>query len=289
MAFIDGVAVRFEDLPNPVATTGDIVTVFSPLNVSASEAIPSVSTSDSVTVFMGQVSPTFEYSDGYQDGEVYGFSSPREKTTEPVTLGETDDDKKTISFTMFSTEGRPASGIYGEGDVCSPSVSQIQTNRDLAGYANAAGTFVHLGDGKYRYTYSNSEVSSGGGEGNIWLRVKVPGFRTAVLRTPIRAVPSPGDIRDAIFTAARSGHITTGTVGEGVAIATAMLQGNFYMDTVTNTASGQTLSRIRCFLTGAAAGAATFGGSGEGEFATFLVTTTYSDPDQIATHRVVQQ
>lgn len=101
---------------------------------------------------------------------------------------------------------------------------------------------------------------------------------------------SVADIRDAILDAARSGHVTLGTVGEGIAIATSLLQGNFYMDQTNNTnPNGQTSARIRCFHTGSAAAAATPGGSGEGEFATFVVTTTYSGPSKITDHRVVQQ
>jgi hypothetical protein len=34
---------------------------------------------------------------------------------------------------------------------------------------------------------------------------------------------------------------------------------------------------------------ATPGGTGQGEFATFLVTTTYVGPNKIVTHKVVQQ
>jgi hypothetical protein len=169
-----------------------------------------------------------------------------------------------------------------------PVAGQVQTNRDLAGYVNSAGAFAHLGDGSYRYTFATSEVVAGD-EGNVWLRVKVPGFRTVVLRVPLRIASSATAIRDAIFNAARSGHVTTGTIGEGVAVAVALLHGNFYMDQVTDTSNGQTLSRIRCFHTGAATTAATSGGSGEGEFATFLVTTAYAGPNQMATHRVVQQ
>jgi len=107
----------------------------------------------------------------------------------------------------------------------------------------------------------------------------------------INAVSTAGKtaIAAAVLDAARSGHVTLGTVGEGIALATSLLQGNFFIDEVTNGANGPTAQRLRCFLTGTATSSATSGGSGEGEFATFLVTTTYAGVNQIQTHRVVQQ
>lgn len=293
MAFLDGQAVRFEDLPSPIATAVDMAVVLEGVEVQINEALPAStppSISDLVNVLDGQESRTFDYADGYEDGVNFGYGSQREKTMPPIAPGEADVDKRTIGFHLYAIGGQPASGIPGEGQICSPSSSEIQTNRDLAGYLNAAGTLSHIGDGEYRYTFAPAEIASLGGEGNIWLRIKVPGFKTAVFRIPLRVPePSANEIRDAIFDAARSGHITAGTIGEGVAIATAMLQGNFYMDQVVNTGSGQTSSRIRCFHTAAAVAAATSGGVGEGEFATFVVTTTYSGVNQIIAHRVVQQ
>jgi len=293
MAFLDGQAVRFQDLPSPIATTSDLVDVLSGVEVLIANALPAStppSISDLVDVLTGQESRTVDYDDGFENGERFGFASPREKTMPPVAPGEADVDRRTFSFRLYTITGQPASGILREGDVCAPSASQIQTNRDLVGYINATGTFTHIADGEYRYTLAAGEIAAPGGEGSIWLRIKVPGFRTAIFRVPLRiAEPSANEIRDAVLNAARSGFTGTGTIGEGVAIGVALLQGNFYMDTVTNTSNGQTLSRIRCFNTGAAAGSATAGGFSEGEFATFIVTTSYTGPSKIATHRVVQQ
>jgi len=230
------------------------------------------------------------YDDGFVIGELYGSRSQREIRTQPVSIGESDAKKRRISFHMYNLDGLPASGLLGEGKVCAPSVSQKQTNRDLVGFVNSTGTFTHVGNGVYAFTYTAAEVAAPGGEGNIWFRVKVPGFRTVLLRTPLRsAFSTTTEMRDAVLNAVRSGFVATGSVGEGVAITTALLQGNIYVDTVTNTANGQTSARVRCFHTGAAAQAATQGGSGQGEFATFLVTTSYTGVNKIADHRVVQQ
>jgi hypothetical protein len=286
VAFIDGIAVTVTDL-GLAATISDAVTVV--VGVIDSTTPPLISLSDLVAVFAGVQSNTYSYPDGYIAGEMIGSTSARETVMPPIVIGETDNDKKTIGFHLYTSEGLPASGIYGQGGIVSPAAGELQTNRDLAGYVNATGTFSHVGDGEYRYTFANSEVSAGS-PGNIWLRIKVNGYRVLTIRTPIRnPLPTETEIRDAILNAARSGHVTSGTIGEGVAIGVALLQGNFYMDQVVNTGNGQISSRIRCFHTAAAAAAATQNGTGQGEFATFLVTTSYVGVNNIATHRVVQQ
>jgi hypothetical protein len=97
-------------------------------------------------------------------------------------------------------------------------------------------------------------------------------------------------IVNAVLDELLSGHAVIGSVGDGIAIAAGLLQGNFFMDQTNNTdPNGQTAARLRVFRTGIAAQAATDGGSGQGEFASFTVTTTYVGPNKIATHRVVRQ
>lgn len=100
------------------------------------------------------------------------------------------------------------------------------------------------------------------------------------------AIPTVSNILDALLTS----HAVEGSVGDGIAIAAGMLQGNFFMDEVNNTdANGQTSCRIRLFRTKTAVAAATSGGSGEGEFKTFVVSTSYSGVNKIVTHRSVEQ
>ncbi|MEK7152412.1 MAG: hypothetical protein AAB834_00560, partial [Patescibacteria group bacterium] len=198
-----------------------------------------------IGVFVAEQAPG--YPAGYTDGERSGFSSLQETEMYPIRPGETDPDKKIVDFYIYTVTGLPASGALGEGAVFVPSVGEVQVNRDLAGYVNSAGTFAQISDYKYRYTFSDAEIA-GSTEGNIWIRLKRTGYRTVVRRVPLRLEPpSAAMARDAILDAARSGHIGTGTIGEGVAAAMALLQGNFYMDQTTNTASGQTAARIRCF------------------------------------------
>lgn len=258
-------------------------------------AVPStaVAAAPSVSVFHGEAPPvtyTGGYDDGYVAGERYGFSSPREETMDPIRPGETNVDKKTRSFRVYTSVGVPASGEVGEGAVCIPAAGELQVNRDLAGFVNAAGAFSHVGDGMYRYTFDDAEVAEAGGEGNIWVRVKKPGFRTAVMRVPLRAeAPSANTVRDAVLNSMLENHATVGSVADGIAIAAGLLQGNFFMDNVLHDANGQTSARIRVWRSAAAMGTPTPGALGlEGAFAAFLVTTTYSGPNKIATHVVAR-
>lgn len=100
----------------------------------------------------------------------------------------------------------------------------------------------------------------------------------------IANLPLPTDILDALLV----NHSSIGSAGDALALAAGLLQGNFFMDTVSNDGNGQTAARLRLFRGEGLAGAATDGGSGEGEFATFLVTTTYSAPGKVLTHRVIR-
>ena len=129
--------------------------------------------------------------------------------------------------------------------------------------------------------------------GGITARAPVNGISSfnVTMRGPDDAVSvsNLSSIVNAILDELLSGHAVIGSVGDGIAIAAGLLQGNFFMDQTNNTdPNGQTAARLRIFRTGGAAAAATNGGSGEGEFATFLVTTTYVGVNKIATHRVVR-
>jgi hypothetical protein len=115
-------------------------------------------------------------------------------------------------------------------------------------------------------------------------------FGVSTIATAIGALPTANEIRDAVLNATRSGFIATGSVGEGIALATSLLQGNYYIDNIDNSNSnGPVAQRLRCFISAAAMASVSYGGTGEGEFATFLVTTTYDGVNKIHDHKVVQQ
>ena len=106
----------------------------------------------------------------------------------------------------------------------------------------------------------------------------------------LAAGASPSAIASAVLNSVLTGFATQGTAGDALAVAAGLLQGNFFMDNTNNTNSnGQTAARLRIFRTGTAASNATPGGTGEGEFATFDVETTYIGPNMVATHRVARQ
>lgn len=101
--------------------------------------------------------------------------------------GETNVDKKTVSFALFTTAGLPASGLGGEGAVAPFVANELQISYDYGNnYVTATGTYAHGGDGSYKYMFSDAEVSSIIGEKNIWLRYKETGYKTMILEVPLR-------------------------------------------------------------------------------------------------------
>ena len=81
------------------------------------------------------------------------------------------------------------------------------------------------------------------------------------------------DIWDEVVTSAA--HFAANTTGEALTILRGLAQQNYVIDSTTYDANGfMTAGRIRLFTTKAAANAATDGGAGEGEIATFTVTGT---------------
>lgn len=156
---------------------------------------------------------------------------------------------------------------------------------------DAGGTPLSLDSNLVQAEVSGTTVTA---DVNVvkWLGATPTGLASGLVPAATLAIggSAPAAIAASVLDAARSGHVTLGSVGEGVALGAALLQGNFFMDSVDNTdPNGQTSARLRVFHTGAAAGSATPGGTGEGEFATFTVTTTYAGPGKITTHRVTQQ
>jgi hypothetical protein len=160
---------------------------------------------------------------------------------------------------------------------------------DQLGFIAGSGDTVAYG-GEYALTNSHS---SGG---LVRIRFANTGLTTATFATdrillgyvvlPASTSVTVAAILDALLT----GHAVVGSIADGIAIAAGLLQGNFFMDQTDNTSpNGQTAARMRIFRDGVATAAATDGGVAEGEFATFLVTTTYVGPNKIATHRVVRQ
>lgn len=157
------------------------------------------------------------------------------------------------------------------------------------------GTIMGSGDTDVyagNFTLTNSNTSAG----LVRIRFANTGLTTATFATdrilmgytvlPMTTTQIAASVLDALMTS----HNVGGSVGESIAIAAGLLQGNFYMDNTVNTdPNGQTSARIRIFRDGPTTNLATPGGVSEGEFATFLLTTTYTGPNKIAVHKAVKQ
>lgn len=235
------------------------------------------------------------YAVSYADGERYGFSTEKGTDVTPIKPGETLDARKTVMIRLFGSTGLPASGLASEAPLCTPSASELQTSRNLAGYVNAAGTLTHVADNVYAYVASNGEVSQAGGEGVLLLRLRKEGYRTSTFHIPIRlevvdviGSAAAASVRDATLDALLADHAAAGSVADGIAIAAGLLQGNFFLDNTTFDLNGQTAGRVRLWRTAAAMSGATPGGVGQGEFAAFAVTTTYSAPGKVLAHKVTR-
>ena len=78
-----------------------------------------------------------------------------------------------------------------------------------------------------------------------------------------------------ILDALLSGHFLPDSVGEALALIRGMTQSNYVLDNTTYNASGLlTAGRMRIFPSAVSAAAATPGGSGQGELASFSVAVT---------------
>lgn len=162
---------------------------------------------------------------------------------------------------------------------------------------NDAGE-LGAGSGNYYYPFSQDETND---DTIIGVRLMKVGYVTQYFWCPITVnsvdslaqavatLPSVASIRDAVLNALLENHTIVGSVADGIAIAAGLLQGNFFMDNTAHDANGQTSARMRIWRSAAAMGTPTPGAAGlEGAFAAFLVTTTYSGPNKIATHTVAR-
>lgn len=102
---------------------------------------------------------------------------------------------------------------------------------------------------------------------------------------------SPTIIANAVWNAMQADHTLAGSFGDAVQRIVALQKENYFIDQMTYNTQGLMLSgRIRLFRTKAAALAATDGGAGEGEFATYSFTSTETpgEPCKARTARSVR-
>jgi len=83
------------------------------------------------------------------------------------------------------------------------------------------------------------------------------------------------DVANSVWDAMQADHKITGSFGDMMRRIVALQKEHYYVDNTTYNTEGLLLfGRIRLFETEAAVNAATYGGSSEGEFATYELTTT---------------
>lgn len=206
--------------------------------------------------------------------------------------GETDANKKTIYFKVFDVDGLPCSGEVDEAAVWVPGAGEIQVNRDQAGYTNTAGTFNHIADGDYYYTFANAEIS-GATEGTILFRAKEVG----VIRTQTVIVPLRFDTDDV---AADVGDVAADVIAmqtdvDAISGAQAIIMGLMHRNAVIDNhtydlTTGECLSaRVRVFADETAAGAAVTGAAddADGEILRFLMTAALDINGQVERYQYV--
>lgn len=107
-----------------------------------------------------------------------------------IKIGETNADRKTVFFEIYTSDGLLASGgadANYEGTLAVAAGATLEVENNLLGWTAKAGTFGHHGDGEFYYTFANAEVAVGQVEGTIAFRFQKTGFRNVVARVPLLA------------------------------------------------------------------------------------------------------
>lgn len=193
-----------------------------------------------------------------------------------ILLGKTGQDAE-IPFNLFrSSDGTAITGYtFSTGDVKYATPGSPMVDAPII-------NIREVGRGKYALQLEGLDTATSGA---VYLDVNTAQTNGGDC-LPSSWAESIIDVSVNVLDALLTDHTIGGSVGEALAIAIGLLQGNFFIDTVTNTPDGQTAARLRLFRTGTAARAATPGGSGEGEFKTFTQTTVYAAAGAIFTHLV---
>jgi hypothetical protein len=196
-------------------------------------------------------------------------------------------------MTRVPFELRDDDGVLTPGvDLSAAGVVRVSIDGGATWANRAGGVPTSSEDGVYYYDLHASENVPP----FVLVKISKSGFQIVVAREDLATTTLDqlatlvAQLPDDILDAALADHGVIGSVADGIAIAAGLLQGNFFVDQTNNTdPNGQTAARMRVFRDAAATAAATDGGSSEGEFATFVVTTEYIGPNKIKTHRVVRQ
>lgn len=111
-------------------------------------------------------------------------------------------------------------------------------------------------------------------------------IKTGALADKINGLPT--NVAQAVWDALQADHKVAGSFGDMMRRIVALQKEHYFIDNTTYNNEGLLLSgRIRLFETKTAANNATYGGSGEGEFATYTLTTTPKTARPEQAHTVV--
>lgn len=178
-------------------------------------------------------------------------------------------------------------GVAGITWTNPPASGEVRISQAGAASVNASGTMGVDETGKYYYEATQSETNFDGLYFILDVTAKGSARRFVYAEPmvlPISTI-STSSVAAAVWDVARSGHVTSGTFGEGISniqssldIVTGLLKENSMVDNTTFTGSNMTAARIRVFANKTAAQAATIGSSNgtDGETQRYLVTATYA-------------
>lgn len=108
--------------------------------------------------------------------------------------GETVADRKTIFFTIWTSEGLLADGGSDgnyEGALATSSGATLQYEHNRDGWVTALGTFGHNGNGEFYYIFDNTEVARGLSVGSVAFGFIKTGFRTQIARVDFGTSGNP--------------------------------------------------------------------------------------------------
>lgn len=192
------------------------------------------------------------------------------------------DEVVTDSFIVTDDEGTIVTGLVNGNFtkyLYNPSDSEV--------WSGQGGTITELGNGAYKITFTPNA------EGTWILMIThvtyFPAGKVANYQCFDDPFAKTTEIVDGLLDEVinSSNHFTTDTVGETLTILRGLVQQNFMLDeTVYNADNLLTSGRIRIFTNKTEVGAATDGGSGQGEIATFTIASVAQGGSLVKSYKV---
>lgn len=164
--------------------------------------------------------------------------------------------KQSVAYDLMVFVGSVTDRSQGQDGLAASLV--IELSKAAGAFATITPTITDRGYGWYKLALTASHTDT---EGDLVLHITAPGDYVEDIRLK---------------------------VSNDYTLLKGMSQINYVLDNTTHTADGMTVARMRIFATGAEVAAATDGGSGEGELATFNVTCSFDGPGKINVYKVAK-